>query len=146
MSANRFTFDGLAELRAELRALPASLTAEATHIVEGAANGAAATIKAGYPVVTGNLRDGLIVKVQPEGQFAASVVVVNTSPHAWLYDNGSQARHWASGKSTGTMFAVDGPRPPQHLFVGTVIDKRRQMYAQLKDLLVRNGLTVSGDA
>lgn len=144
MSAtNRLTFPGLDALKAQLRALPADLTGEASHIVEGSANAAAAEIKAGYHVATGNLRDHLVVTHQDIGRFAAGAVVKNTAPHAWLYDNGSQARHWASGKSTGTMW---GHTPPTHLFVGTIIRWRRRMYGELKDLLVRKGLAVSGDA
>jgi hypothetical protein len=117
MSDNRFVFSGLDELRAELRAMPADMTGEASHEVEGAANGAAADIMAIYGAhhVTGHLQD--------------SVFVIE--------------RHWVSGKSTGTMW---GKTPPTHAFVKTMIAARRKMYDRLKNLLVRHGLTVSGDA
>ncbi len=66
---------------------------------------------------------------------------------AWLYDNGSQARHYITkaGKrhDTGAMW---GKTPAPHLFVQTMLRARRRMYEQLKDLLTRHGLSVSGDA
>jgi hypothetical protein len=139
--ASQVKWNGMEELRAALRQLPEDLTMEATRIVEGAANGAAAQIKAGYPVITGNLRDGVMVTHRDKGKFTAGAVVRNTAKHAWLYDNGSQERHWASGKSTGKMW---GKSAPTHLFVKTVIRARKSMYAQLKDLLERKGLKVSG--
>lgn len=143
MANNRLVFDGLEQLKADLRRLPDELKAEASQIVEGAANDASAEIKSGYHVRTGNLRDHIYVTHQDAGRFSAGAIVKNTAKHAWLYDNGSQARHRASGASTGTMW---GHTPPTHLFVKTVIKFRRRMYAQLKDLLTRKGLTVSGDA
>jgi hypothetical protein len=136
-------FDGLEELRAAFRNLPAELTGEAAHIIEGEANAAATEIKRGYHVRTGHLRDHLTVTHFEKGRFSAGAIVKNTAPHAWLYDNGSQARHWASGKSTGAMW---GRTPPTHLFVRTMIKHRRVMWGKLKELLVRHGLVVSGDA
>jgi type IV secretory pathway TrbL component len=144
MSANRFVFTGLDELKAQLRALPAELTGEAAHIAEGAANGAAATIKAGYHVVSGELRDGVYISLRHRfSSFGVSATVVSAGKHAWLYDNGSQLRHKAGGSSTGVMW---GKTPPPHLFVKTMIAARRRMYEQFKDLLTRKGLAVSGDA
>lgn len=138
MSNNRLTFSGLDELRAALRQLPAELTGEASHIVEGAANGAAASIKAGYPSRTGDLRDHVTVETMQSG-FSTGAVVKNTSKLAYIFENGSQARHTAIGANRGSM-------PPGHVFIPIVIRKRRQMYEQLKDLLTRHGLQVSGDA
>ena len=141
--SSRFVFDGLEQLKDELRTLPADLTAEASHIVEGAAHGAASTVKQEYHVKTGALRDDLDVNPGTASPFGVSFVVKDTDPIAWLYDNGSQARHWLSGKSTGTMW---GHTPPTHLFVSSMIRARLVMYEQLKELLVRKGLSVSGDA
>jgi len=145
MSSTKFVFSGLDELRAQLRTLPADLTGEASHLVEGAGNGAAADVKAVYGAhrVTGDLVDSVTVAPRSAGQFGAAMIVKVHDPIAWLFDNGSQARHWISGKSTGTMW---GRTPPTHVFVGTMIRARRTMYEQLKALLVRHGLAVSGDA
>lgn len=138
--SNTLRFDGLAELREELRNLPADLTGEAGHIVEAAANGAAATIKREYPVRTGNLRDHLTVTITSgSGQYSVRGVVQNTAKHAWLFENGSQARHTDIGANRGSM-------PPGHVFIPNIIRERRRMYDDLKDLLTRHGLVVSGDA
>lgn len=145
MSSNRLVFSGLDELRAALRALPADLTGEASHVVEGAANGATADIKAiyGAHAVTGHLRDSTVVAQRATGPYGVVFQVKVTDPIAWLFDNGSQARHKVSGASTGTMW---GQTPPTHAFIGTMIRARLAMYAALKDLLVTHGLVVSGEA
>lgn len=137
--SNTLRFDGLAELREQLRNLPAELTAEASRIVDGAANGAAAEIKAAYPVYTGNLRDHLVVTHTEGGKWSAGAIVKNTAKHAWLVEHGSQARHTDIGANRGSM-------PARPIFVPAVMRARRRMYESLKQLLVRNGFQVSGDA
>jgi hypothetical protein len=138
-SNNQLRFDGLAELRAALRELPSDLTSEASHIVEGAANSAAADIKPAYPVRTGHLRDGLTVTHFDQGKFSTGAIVKNTAPHAFMFENGTQVRHTDIGANRGSM-------PPGHVFIPRVIRARRRMYEELKALLVRSGLQVSGDA
>jgi hypothetical protein len=136
MSRNSLKFQGLEELRAALRNLPAELTAEATRIVEGAANGAAADIKRNYPVRTGHLRDHLTVTHYDQGKFSTGAIVKNTSPHAWMFENGTQARHTAIGANRGAM-------PPGHVFIPRITRARRLMWTQLKELLTRKGLLVT---
>lgn len=138
MSGNRFTWRGLEELKAQLRALPAELVVEGGHIVEGRGNGAAATIKAGYPDRTGDLRDKLEV-AYTVSRFGARSIVRNTSKHALEFENGSEVRHTAIGANRGRM-------PPNHLFTQTIIRARRAMYSDLADLLERKGLRVTGNA
>lgn len=145
MSA-RVTWDGLAELREALRNLPEELAAEAGQIVEGAANEAADTVRSVYAAhrLTGHLADAVTVKPSAAtSRYGVSIVVKNSDPIAWLFDNGSQARHWVSGKPTGTMW---GRTPPTHAFVRSMIGARRTMYDALKAMLERHGLTVTGDA
>jgi hypothetical protein len=134
----KFVFEGLDELRAELRKLPSELTAEASNIVQGAANAAAADIKAAYPARTGNLRNHVYVTHQDKGKFSAGAIVKNTAPHAALFESGTQARHNSLGANRGSM-------PPGHVFVPRIMKARRRMWTQLKDLLVRKGLSVSGE-
>jgi hypothetical protein len=136
---NRLVFDGLSELREQLRNLPSELTGEAANIVLGAANGAAAEIKGAYPVRTGRLRDGLVVTRADKGKFSAGAIVKNTAKHAAIFENGTQARHNSLGANRGSM-------PPGHVFVPRMIRARRRMYERLSDLLRRKGLVVSGDA
>jgi hypothetical protein len=140
MSDNRFVWDGLAELRQALRDLPATLTGESSHIVLGAANGAAAQVKANYARVSGDLVDGVQV-IEGNTQFSAAARVVSKSKHAWIYENGTQVRHYL-GASRGAM----PPAPPGKAFIPVMITKRRRMYEDLKGVLVRNGLSVTGDA
>jgi hypothetical protein len=139
VSQNKLTFDGLAELRDALRRLPDELKVEAQHIVAGAANGAAAEIRQKYPSRTGNLVSGVSVRPSEVSHFGAGAIVVNRAKHAFIFENGTQARHNAIGANRGSM-------PPGHVFVPIVIRKRRQMYEDLKDVLAQNGLQVSGDA
>lgn len=149
MANNRLVFDGLAELKAELRNLPSELTGEASHIVEGAANGAASDVSAEYAKhrVSGDLVRGVRVTHFDGGQFSAGAIVKSSAPHAWLFDNGSAARHYytVNGKRhpTGAMW---GRTAPTHVFVRTMVKARRLMYEALKAVLVRKGFSVSGDA
>jgi hypothetical protein len=136
--SSRVVWNGLAELREALRNLPEELTGEAGHIIEGAANAAAADVKAAYPVRTGNLRDHVFVSHQDKGRFSAGAVVKNTAKHAWLFENGTQARHNDLGANRGSM-------PPGHVFIPAMIKRRRIMYQQLRALLERHGLKVTGE-
>jgi hypothetical protein len=137
MATNRIVWSGLEELKQQLRDLPAALAGEAGSIVLGAADGARADMH--YPRRTGDLADHLTITKVTTGPFGAGAVVRNTSKHASLFENGTQARHTAIGANRGTM-------PPGHVFIPAVIRHRRAMYAQLTDLLVRHGLIVSGVA
>lgn len=148
MAGNRFVFSGLDELKAELRSLPSDLAAEASSIVIAAAEGAAATVRAVYEQhrVSGNLARSLLVTKPGAPNYGVIMVVKSTSPLAWLFDNGSQARHYvtASGKEhrTGAMW---GRTPPTHIFARTMARYRRGMNDRLRALLVRHGLRVTGD-
>jgi len=132
-------WDGLDEFKADLEKLPEGLTTDSDPIVSSAANGAAADIRAGYPTRTGNLKKNVFVSRLDKGKDFRGYIVKNTAPHAFIFENGTQARHTAIGANRGAM-------PPGHVFVPAVIRRRRQMYEQLKALLVRYGLVVSGDA
>lgn len=137
MAGNHFTWPGLAELKAQLRALPAELAGEGGHLVEARANGAAVTIRTGYPARSGDLRDQVEVE-HTASRFGARSIVRNRSRHAEPFENGSEARHTAIGANRGRM-------PPNHLFTQEIIRARRAMYGDLADLLRRHGLTVTGD-
>jgi hypothetical protein len=147
MSQTRVVFDGLEELKRDLRNLPQTLTDEARGIVEHAAKTAASDVRASYPRVHGNLIKGVRVSTSEPNRFSAAATVKNTAPHAWIYDNGSNARHYytKSGKKheTGAMW---GRHPATHLFVRASIRARREMYGRLKAMLTAQGLEVSGDA
>lgn len=137
-SNNRLVFNGLAELRAELRQLPAELAGEAGEIVSGAAEGAKNDIVEAYPERTGNLRSRVTVsRTAGSGLYGVAAIVKNTAKHAWIFENGTQARHTDIGANRGAM-------PAGHVFIPAVIRRRRQMYERLKGLLTKHGLVVSG--
>jgi hypothetical protein len=136
--STRFTWAGLQELKAQLRALPAELAGEGGHLVEGRANRAASIIGAGYPAVSGELRDKLEVE-HSASRFGARSVVRNRSTHALPFDVGSQVnRVTARGVNRGRM-------PANPIFSQTMQRERRAMWGDLKALLERKGLVVSGD-
>ena len=140
MANNRFAMDGLAELKAALRNLPKELQAESSAIVYANADKARDELRAEYAkhTRTGNLANHVTVSKRP-GQFGAAALVKNTAKHAHLFENGTQARHTDIGANRGAM-------PAGHVFVPIMIRRRRVMYEVLKELLVKHGLIVSGDA
>jgi hypothetical protein len=138
MNATQLRIDGLAELREALKALPPELVREASVIVHAQAEAAAREIAGAYPFHTGNLRDHLRVDVAGDA-VSATARVRNTARHAWIFEHGTAARHWASGKSTGRM-------PEGRVFIPIAMQRRRIMLAALIDLVERSGLHVSGAA
>lgn len=143
MSNNRLAFEGLAELKAALRALPAELKAQSSRIVRDAANSAAGEIRADYARKikhqgTGKLVDGVSV-LHEDTTFSTGAIVINKSKIANIFENGSQARHTDLGYNRGSM-------PPGHVFIPVVTRRRRRMYEELAEMLKHNGLQVSGDA
>lgn len=131
------------QLKADLKSLPQALAGEGAKLVEGRANGAAATIKAGYPVRTGNLRDKLQV-THTRPPLAAKSVIRNSAKYAKAFEQGSQVRSYVTvnGKRK-----VIGKMPANHLFTREVIRARRALYdVDLRALLTRHGLTVTGEA
>jgi hypothetical protein len=128
----------IAELRDALTRLPNELHTEGASIVRDRTHEAEEAIRTGYPDRTGNLRKGLKATVETP-QFAAVGIVRNTAPHAYMFENGTQARHTSLGSNRGSM-------PPGKVFIPTMIRVRRAMFQNdLRGLLERAGLVVSGD-
>jgi hypothetical protein len=126
---------GFAELLTQLRELPDHLVGEATTIVNDATDTFMTTTAAAYPKRRGNLSRGLR-KLQKSGSRGGVIFQVkNVAPHAWMFENGTQARHTAIGANRGAM-------PPGHIFVPNAIRARAQMYQRLADMLEREGLIV----
>ena len=141
MSNNRLRYDGLEELKAALRALPRELADEAGAIVGRHVEAARDDIVAEYKrhERTGTLADRVYITKGTRGQYGAAAVVKSAAPHAWLFENGTQARHTKIGANRGTM-------PPGHAFIPRLVKHRRAMYDDLKVLVASKGLKVSGDA
>jgi hypothetical protein len=142
-----FNWEGLDELKIALRDLPTRLAGEAAHIVEGAGNRAVLDMKRNYPDKTGDLRDHVEQSQEYIGALGVSVVVKNTSHLAWIYEYGTEARHYdtkaGNVHETGAMWGRTAPRP---VFVPAMEANRRWMYEQFAALLEREGLEVTGDA
>ncbi len=139
MSHNTLRFDGLNELRAQLRQLPEDLAGEASHIIEGVANGVASDVKRHYPIgKTGNLVRGVIVTHFEGSKVAAGAIVKSAAKHAWIFEHGTRQRRNAKGANRGRM-----PEAPEgQRMIPVVIRARRRMYELLFDMLRRHGLQV----
>lgn len=140
MSAS-IRWNGLDQLREELRHLPEVLAGEAGSIVQRAAGDAAQDIRADYQAHrrTGNLAEHVKVEAKSIGQFGTALIVKSTAKHASIFEIGSQARHTNIGANRGSM-------PPGKTVARAGSKHRRSMYQRLKELLVRHGAEVSGDA
>lgn len=145
MSSNRLVFSGIEELKAQLRALPEDLANEASVIVQEHAQTAAATVRAVYASHrdAGDLADGVVVEINTWGRFGTSVVVRSKAKHAWLFDHGSQARHYITRHGVPHL---TGRMPARPTFVPTMMRFRRAMYVELADMLRAHGLIVTGMA
>ena len=140
-SHNRIQWEGLDELRRQLRELPTDLRDEASAIVLEAGQAAEREIDQGYQryQITGALRSGLTLFKSAATAFGVGVLLRNRAPHAWLFEHGSQTR------KTG-WYGSHNPMPARPLFIPIVRKHRARMYDALKGLLARAGLQVSGDA
>jgi hypothetical protein len=137
MSSVKFVWEGFEDLKIALRALPEELTVEAAHIIEGAWNGAAVDIKAGYPSESGLGRT--VTVSHRRDRFGAVSTIRNTSPRALWFEEGTQVRHTSFGANRGAQEA-------KHVFYPPIRKARRKGMEDLKALLVRKGLLVTGDA
>lgn len=149
MTDVRIRWDGFDELKAMLLSLPEDLAEEAEGIVLDAADRARDDVDAEYAKHerTGSLRAGLKVVSQIRGGWAFSVgskklgagaVLYNNAPLAYIFENGSRARHNGI-RATGSM-------PAGHAFIPHAIRRRREMYQALAAMLAAHGLTVTGRA
>lgn len=132
-------WSGVDELLEQLRDLPDHLAAEAGSIVQGAADNAMSAMAAAYAqhVVSGKLERSLKKTEQAIGRYGVAYQVKNTAPHAWMYENGTIARHNKKGANRGAA-------PPRHAFVPNAERSRAAMYQQLRAMLEREGFTVTG--
>lgn len=134
-----FQWTGFQELVDQFATLARDLTADAAPEVEGAAQAAKTAIYAGYPTRTGDLKNHLAVIVHTDAT-RTEAVVINTSPHAAVFEHGSQARHTAIGANRGSM-------PANPLFSATLIRARRGLYTgPIPRVLETMGLKVDGTA
>ena len=127
----QWSWSGLDELRAALRALPADLTTDAGAIVRRHGDAAVRAIVAGYPEVTGNLKRGVTIRtLAGTGRFYAGVQVRSQAPHALIYERGTKTRAY-QGANRGVM----PPAPTDARALGHILRERRDMYGDFRTLL-----------
>jgi hypothetical protein len=132
------------ELQHYLEALPADLGTAGQQLAESAADQCAQRIRDAYPEgKTGNLKKGVLVRevtLSYNGQpMGARCWVVNTAPHAHLFEYGTQVRHTDLNWNRGKM-------PAHPTFIPLREQYQRGLIEALQQLLESRGLEVSGDA
>lgn len=136
----RVTHSGLREELMAIESLADDCAVEAMHIVEGAANGAAVDVRTAYGnhVFSGKLQDRVFVDDIPNGK-----VVRSASPLAFIFEFGSEARHYLT-KKNGVIHET-GAMPAAHIFVTVMVRTKRRMVRDLISMIWRHGAThVSG--
>lgn len=106
-----------------LEGWPVTLAEAARPIIERHAQQAFDDIKAGYPVVSGTLRDGLYLKDTNKGPLHPSVTVGNDVFYAKIFE--------AGGMTTA------GPQPAGRVFIPISVRERRAMRGEVFDLIER---------
>jgi hypothetical protein len=128
--------DGLDDELDALTALPTTLRDQAAPLVRATADQAEATIRAAYPVVSGQLRDSLHQEVV-ETPAGIKVRLINDAPQAIWYEYGTVFRHTSLGYARGRM-------PAAKVFVPEVMRDRRALLDDLIPVVEAEGLKVRG--
>jgi hypothetical protein len=139
VSNNRLELNGLADLMAALRKLPADLAQEAADLIDDTVEITASSLIQSYPLGdTGNLRKGVKKKIT-RSQFGAVGEVKSTSPHAHLWEFGTQNRQTRQGWNRGKLKAQYNRG-----LVGISLRERKKLNAKLIDLVRKAGFEVTG--
>lgn len=134
-------WDGLDQFKKDLRNLPEDLAEEAADPVEDAAEFTASSLRQSYPIGdTGNLRGGVVVTTE-RNRFGVASMVKSKSPHAHLWEFGTENRKTRQGWARG----ISGEHEQQGL-VPIAARNRRRMYDALMGVLQKAGFQVSGRA
>jgi hypothetical protein len=96
---------GMDTLQNELQALPKTLIEEGNAILVAAAQDAKAAISAAYPIRTGNLRRGLVLR-PARGRVFAGATLRQRAPHGSIYESGTKPRYNKAGMFRGLMPAT----------------------------------------
>jgi hypothetical protein len=129
-----FHFTGLADLLMELRKLPQWLADEGNALVEAHTKAAADAVKDAYPVVTGNLKEGVKWSMK-SSRYGSIGRVVSSAPHAFIYETGTASRQTDLGYNRG-------PMPGAKIFIPIMMEQRRDLERDLADLLRSAGMDV----
>lgn len=135
--SSRVIWEGLDAFRDSLRDMARNFGNDGSSIVEETVARAANELRQGYPERTGELRSKVRTQID-RGVNGVIGIVRNTSPLAFIFEHGTQARHTKLGANRGSM-------PPGHVFIPIAARNRRRMYEQLKAMIEAAGFRVSGD-
>lgn len=140
MSRAKFSWQGLTELKLDLRLLPEQFRVETGHLVLARGNGAAVRIRTNYGahVVTGTLQDRARVDTEMSRE-KVSAKVISAAPHAHLFEFGTKARKTAKGWPRGAARAA----PQAHRFIPVMQQERQGLLDDLAAMLTRHGLRVT---
>lgn len=135
-------WSGLEDFRLLLRQIPARLVGEAVHIVDNYTDATANQLLLNYPIGdTGNLRKGVKTDKHHDGSGIFNEVR-STSPHAHLYEFGTENRETEKGWKRGRV--KPSRDKGRETLIGIAIRNRRRMETDLVAMMTRSGFKVSG--
>jgi hypothetical protein len=135
----KFTLDGVAVERRKFTQLPSFLAARAQAALEARASTVAAAIAAAYPVVSGGLQGGVVVRSQPR-KTKARVLIVHKLRRAAAYEKGTKFRKTKKGWNRGQVPRVE----PGRNFIPKIMQARIDLVPRIAAIMRAEGLTVSG--
>jgi hypothetical protein len=133
-----FTWKGFDELLDAFRTLPGDLTVEAGPPAVEQAKQAESEIRAAWDghMLTGSMGAALrVVPVPALGPLSTGARVIDASPNALWFEEGTAARHTRKGYNRGAM-------RPAHVFVPALQRARAAFYGDVATLLEAHGLEV----
>ena len=137
MNQVRVELDGMAEFRAALQQLPDALAEEGKTIVLAHAQEAAQLVESAYPTgPTGNLKNGVRVKITSASRDGVDVTLYSAAPHAHLYEWGTKRRAF-NGANRGVM-------PKGRRMIPIAVRVRQRMTEALMGIVRKAGFEVKG--
>jgi len=133
----KFTLGGVTVEQRKFKEFPSFLAARAQAALEARATTVAASISAAYPIVSGGLASGVIVRSQP-GKTKARVLLVHKLRRALAYEYGTVPRRTKKTK------AYRGRMTPTAVFVPRIRQARVDLVPRIAAIMRAEGLTVSG--
>ena len=135
----KFTLGGVEVQRRAFKEFPSFLAARTQAVLEARATTVAAQIAAAYPVVSGGLASGVIIRSQPR-KTKARVLLVHKLRRALAYEKGTKFRKTKKGWNRGQIPRVE----PGRNFIPKIQQARIDLVPRIVALLRAEGLTVSG--
>ena len=142
MSNNRFVFEGLARVEAGLRDLPGQFNTEASRLALAAATGAAHDIRRGYPRTAESLAQA--VTVRPIIRRRLPRARRSRSGTRWRGSSRVAPKTARYLTSTGKQHRTGAIKDDGTFIVPVIMRARVRYYQQLREMLRRAGLVVSG--